>query len=277
MVHHKTWWGESFVAALEGFIDSGRLSRGRAYRTDNRVLKYEQNANHIKATIRGNINPYFGVTKEPKYKVDIKFKTISKKQWDEAIAKIGSNAAWLSKLILNEIPDDIDLAFTGSYLLPKSYKDVEASCSCPDWDNPCKHIAGIYYRVSNLLDSDPMLLFSLRGLPPEVLVNRLKETELGTALSELLSEPEDVELTLEDSLFHQVKFTEHPPATTQSSFWEISGGDEINEEETQEANISAAIIKKQGDYPPFWSRHNSFIAVMDSFYDLIRRKHKKVL
>ena len=89
MKYHKTWWGESFVLALEGFIEQGRLQRGRAYRTDNRVLKFNHQANIINATIRGNINPYFGVTKEPKYKVDIKFKTISQSDWRLAIQKIG--------------------------------------------------------------------------------------------------------------------------------------------------------------------------------------------
>ena len=187
MKHHKTWWGESFVLALEGFIDPGRLSRGRSYRTDNRILKFEQNDNHVKATIRGNINPYFGVTKEPRYKVDIKFNTISKAQWQAAIKQIGNNASWLSKLMLNEIPGDIDDAFSSSYLLPKSYDDVEASCSCPDWDNPCKHIAGVYYRIANILDSDPMCLFSLRGISPAQLIVELKKTELGKAFSEFLS------------------------------------------------------------------------------------------
>jgi uncharacterized Zn finger protein len=204
MRHHKTWWGESFVSALEGFIDPGRLTRGRAYRTDSRILKFEQNDNHVKATIRGNINPYFGVTKEPRYKVDIKFKKISVPQREDAIKQIGNNASWLSKLILNEIPTDIDEAFSSSYLLPKSYEDVDASCSCPDWDNPCKHIAGVYYRIANILDSEPMLLFSLRGISPAQLIVELKKTELGKAFSDFLSSPEDTEVVIENTLYPQI-------------------------------------------------------------------------
>jgi uncharacterized Zn finger protein len=34
----KTWWGEAFVESLTSFIDHGRLSRGRSYRTDRRVI-----------------------------------------------------------------------------------------------------------------------------------------------------------------------------------------------------------------------------------------------
>ncbi len=277
MKHHKTWWGESFVLALEGFIDPGRLSRGRSYRTDNRILKFEQNDNHVKATIRGNINPYFGVTKEPRYKVDIKFNTISKEQWQAAIKQIGNNASWLSKLMLNEIPADIDDAFSSSYLLPKSYDDVEASCSCPDWDNPCKHIAGVYYRIANILDSEPMLLFSLRGISPAQLIVELKKTELGKAFSEFLSSPEDTQVVLEDTLYSKITEFQHKRLSSQASFWEMGVIDEIEKDPASHTKVVAALVKKQGDFPPFWHRHNSFIAVMENFYDLIRHKNKKFL
>lgn len=277
MKHHKTWWGESFVLALEGFIDPGRLSRGRSYRTENRILKFEQNDNHVKATIRGNINPYFEVTKEPRYKVDIKFNTISIAQWQAAIKQIGNNASWLSKLMLNEIPCDIDDAFSSSCLLPKSYDDVVASCSCPDWDNPCKHIAGVYYRIANILDSEPMLLFSLRGISPAQLIVELKKTELGNAFSEFLSASESTPVILEDTLYPKITDSQHKMLSSQASFWEMGVTYEIEKDPDSNAKVVAALVKKQGDFPPFWHRHNSFVTVMENFYDLIRRKNKKFL
>ena len=276
MKYHKTWWGESFVSALEGFIDPGRLSRGLAYRTDSRILKFEQNDNYVKATIRGNCNPYFGTIKEPKYKVNIKFNTISVKQWQEAIKKIANNASWLSKLMLNEIPTDIDDAFSPNYLLPKSYDDVEASCSCPDWDNPCKHIAGVYYRIANILDSEPMLLFSLRGISPAQLIVELKKSTLGKAFSEFLSAPKDIQVVLEDTLYPKIVESAHKVLSSQASFWEMGIINEIEKFPSSNTKIVAALVKKQGDFPPFWNRHNSFIVVMENFYELIRRKNKKL-
>jgi uncharacterized Zn finger protein len=166
---HKTWWGEEFVKALEAYIDPGRLQRGKAYRTDNRVLDFAINGSDIKATIRGNVNPYFGVTTEPKYKVALKFDQIKPLQWQTIIKKISGNALWLSKLMLNEIPSNIEDAFDSDDLLPSSYDSVKASCSCPDYSDPCKHIAGVYYRIANMLDSNPMLLFQLCGLAHEKL------------------------------------------------------------------------------------------------------------
>ncbi|MFE0775612.1 SWIM zinc finger family protein [Streptomyces sp. NPDC058861] len=36
-------------------------------------------------------------------------------------------------------------------------------CSCPDWGDPCKHAAALYYQVARLLDHDPFVLLLLRG------------------------------------------------------------------------------------------------------------------
>lgn len=48
-------------------------------------------------------------------------------------------------------------------LFPTSRNDVETECSCPDWSNPCKHIAAVYLLLGEQFDADPFLLFRLRG------------------------------------------------------------------------------------------------------------------
>ena len=299
---HKTWWGEEFVQALESYIDHGRLQRGKAYRTDNRVLKFVINESEIQATIRGNINLYFGVTKEPRYKVLLKFDQIEPLEWQRIIKKISGNALWLSKLMLNEIPNNIEEAFNPDSLLPSSYDNVKASCSCPDYSNPCKHIAGVYYRIANMLDFNPMLLFQLRGLASEKLHQELKKTELGQAFSEHLNLPESVEMQ-----YQQQKYTathvkrdkttlpqKNPQAIVHqtaklSRFWSMPVN--VEESETDSRNgwpvdhpdsdniieISAALIKKQGDYPEFWTNNKSFIIAMESFYSHTRKKNNKDL
>ena len=37
-------------------------------------------------------------------------------------------------------------------------------CSCPDWAVPCKHLAAVIYLLSQQIDADPFLVFSLRGI-----------------------------------------------------------------------------------------------------------------
>src|SRR3990170_1208237 len=167
----RTWWGERFIEALEQFTDPARLKRGRSYAKGGKVLNYKLSTGEITATVRGSVNPYFGVYKEPRYKVSIAITPISVKQWSKVIQEIASKASFVSKLLMNEVPDRIEEVFakTGLHLLPHSSKDFKTDCSCPDWANPCKHIAGVYYLVASELDHNPFLLFELRGLSKEAL------------------------------------------------------------------------------------------------------------
>jgi uncharacterized Zn finger protein len=274
---HKTWWGEEFVSALEGFIDSGRLQRGKAYRSDHRILKFDIGGSTVTATVRGNTNPYFGVTKEPKYKVSLKFTEISQANWKNIIKKISNNAGWLSKLMLNEIPKDIELAFTDHSFLPNSFKDIKASCSCPDYANPCKHIAGVYFRIAGILDTNPMLLFPLRGIQADDLHNELKKTELGKAFSEHLSIPEDIDMEYEAQLFTPIITSNKTQKHTQERFWNMPQWNLEKQNTENIEDIAASLIKKQGDYPAFWDRSNSFVGAMENFYKATKVKNKKAL
>jgi uncharacterized Zn finger protein len=38
--------------------------------------------------------------------------------------------------------------------------------------------------------------------------------------------------------------------------------------------LPAILVKKQGDFPAFWSRDNSFIEAMEGVYDRVRTKNK---
>lgn len=267
----KTWWGEAFVESLTSFIDHGRLSRGRSYRTDRRVLSFDMQDNQVKATIRGNVNPYFGVYKEPKYKVTLSFKKLSKIQWSKVVDKICSHPGWLSKLMLNEIPSDIDSAFEEGGLLPKSYNDVEAKCTCPDYENPCKHIAGVYYCIAEMLDSQPMLLFPLHGISIDELQEQLRNNDLGRAFAEHLSSPKHIEVEVQ-----KIKFTPiTEKAINKDNYWSMPNF-EFDKNDDFEP-ITASIIKKQGDYPSFWERQNSFVRSMEDIYRCVRTKNKKFL
>ena len=276
--YFKTWWGEAFVKSLEGFIDPGRLQRGRAYRTEHRIINFNITDNIITAKVRGNVNPYFGVTKEPKYNVHLSFKKIPTEHFETCIEKICKNPGWLSKLILNEIPSDIQSIFEPYDFLPRSYQVVKASCSCPDGDNPCKHIAGIYYRIAQLLDVTPMLIFPLRGMNLDELHRLLKKSELGLAFSEHLSTPDEIQMVFDDTYYPSVDKLSLLDNVSSQSFW---GSEEKiayqSTEDDVEYQPTGALIKKQGDYPSFWNKHASFVNAMESIYQHIKRKHKNSL
>ena len=70
-----------------------------------------------------------------------------------------------ARLLAGEVPAELEAVFDGAGvpLLPRTWNDLHASCSCPDCENPCKHIAAVLYVFADRLDDDPWLLLAWRG------------------------------------------------------------------------------------------------------------------
>lgn len=274
----RTWWGKRFIEALERFTDSARLGRGRSYASNGKILEYEIAKNKITATVKGSINPYFGVYKEPRYKTTIEITPIAKTSWSKAIKYISSKASFVSKLLMNEVPNNIDDAFAnlGLHLLPYSQKDFTTKCSCPDWANPCKHIAGVYYLVASQLDNDPFILFELRGLSKNELQAELAKSPLGKALfSELTAK--EISLVASESYYTRLKKVPMAEKINLRDFWQGTKRLPPTVEVATPASLPAILVKKQGDFPPFWKKDNSFIEVMEELYERVKTKNREVL
>ncbi len=272
----RTWWGQRFIAALEQFTDPARLGRGRSYASGGRILDYTLVKGTVTARVRGSINPYFGVYKEPIYRTSITIKAISAADWTKAIRHIASRADLVTKLLMNEMPDTIEDAFSGLglHLLPHSERDFVTDCTCPDWANPCKHIAGVYYLLASALDRDPFVMFELRGLSRDDLHAELVRSPLG----QILSSPAAVVASHGNSgTSHGNSGTSHGNSgTSHKEFWTGAKRLPAPLAATAQASVPALLIKKQGDYPPFWHKDVSFISVMEELYDRVRTKNRQM-
>lgn len=273
----RTWWGQRFIEALEQFTDPSRLGRGRSYAHNGRILNYTLVNGTVKAKVRGSINPYFGVYKEPLYQTTITIKAISAADWTKIIKLIALRADLVTKLLMNEMPDTIDDVFAtlDLHLLPHSQRDFVTTCSCPDYSNPCKHIAGVYYLLASALDNDPFVMFELRGLSREDLRTELAQSPLGEILASSLVSKEIAVAPVES---YYTRPTQEPVAAVAShkEFWTGAKRlpDSVLEPQvaTAQTSVPALLIKKQGDYPAFWHKDVSFIGTMEELYARVRRK-----
>jgi uncharacterized Zn finger protein len=179
---------------------------------------------------------------------------------------------------MNEMPDNIERIFEkqGLNLLPGGERDLHTNCSCPDWANPCKHIAGVYYLVAAELDRDPFLMFELRGLSKDELQKELEKSPLGSALS---SELKEKEVTIENShsYYTSPEEEEFLEPIDVKSFWRGKKRLPKSIEPAQETTVPAILIKKLGDYPAFWESDVSFVEIMEELYSRIRNKNRKLL
>ncbi|MCC5670536.1 SWIM zinc finger family protein [Nostoc sp. CHAB 5784] len=270
----RTWWGDRFIQALEAFTDDNRLKRGRSYASGGKVKSFEIDLNKITAKVRGSVNPYFGVYKEPTYNIEIQITPIAKNRWNEAIQKLSSKASIISRLLLNEVPENIEDTFShlGLHLLPHSSKDFKTKCSCPDYANPCKHIAGVYYLVASQLDNNPWLLFELRGLSKAELQAKLADSPLGKALLSELNTKE-IPLELSNSLYTKLEKQSLNQMPNAREFWLGTKRLPQTIEVATPGSICAILIKKQGDFPDFWHNDASFIETMEELYQRVKTKN----
>lgn len=164
----KTWWGQTFTQILEQFGWSNRLKRGKAYARKGQVLNFSILPGKIVGKVQGS-------TRTP-YNVSITLKTFSNSEWITIVQELSNQAIYSAELLAGEIPLEILdlLADKGFLLLPQSRKDLKMYCSCPDSAIPCKHIAAVYYLVAEKFDEDPFILFKLRGITKEKLLESIR-------------------------------------------------------------------------------------------------------
>ena len=256
-------------------MDAGRLARGRSYATPYRRQEFSIRRGTIEATIRGNINTYFGVYETPYYRVRIEFEKVAASGRNAIFRRLGSNADWVTHLILGEVPPTVEKAFAGSAvkLLPRSGEEIHSSCSCPDHANPCKHVAGVYYHVAALLDRDPLLLFEVRGMDRAKLLQAVAQSEFGSALAGAAGsgDPDPAPAVAEPRFPRVEAGGSDAPASDLRSFWR---GRPVPREVRAEGHappVSALLLRREGDYPEFWHRDTSFIEAMAALYERVAK------
>lgn len=163
-----TWWGSRWIEALERISQDyqKRMARGRTYARTGRVHDLVVAPGRVHARVTGS-------SRTP-YRVDIRLAVGDEASWQAAIAAMAGRAAFAAALLAGEMPEAIDQAFSGSSLFPSARGDLATDCSCPDWANPCKHVAATHYVLGEALDRDPFLLFELRGRTREQVLGALR-------------------------------------------------------------------------------------------------------
>lgn len=271
----RTWWGQRFIEALEQFTDSNRLGRGRTYANNGRIKEYRVANGRVEARVRGSVNPYFGVYKEPLYETTVGLSQIGPAEWRAIMEYVAARAGFITRLLLNEVPDDIETAFAsvGQNLLPASLHELITDCSCPDYSNPCKHSAGVIYSLAADLDQDPFLLFELRGLSREELRAELERSPLGRILAAELT-PADVPIVPSESYYNRPSRQPVDQHLTLSlkDYWTGLRRPPESATARPRATVPALLVKKGGDFPPFWPKNASFIQTMEELYERVRTK-----
>ncbi len=164
----ESWWAQRWTEALKRFMDSGRLGRGKSYARRGQVMDIQEENGEVTAKVQGS--------RRTPYKVSIKLKPLNDAEWAQVLDVLADQAIFTAQLLAGEVPADIEDAFAAAdaSLFPQSSRELTTNCSCPDWANPCKHIAAVYFLLGEAFDDDPFMLFRLRGRTQEQILAELR-------------------------------------------------------------------------------------------------------
>ncbi len=165
----KSWWAQSWCRNLERYADyANRIGRGRTYARNGSVVDLRVEAGKVSALVQGS--------QSAPYEIEIGITTlrgVARQQLAEVCAgKLESVEALLAGKFPKELEHLLFAEKHGFFPLPRQ---IQFSCSCPDWAGMCKHVAAALYGVGARLDEDPALFFTLRGIKMEDLVGRAVE------------------------------------------------------------------------------------------------------
>ena len=118
--------------AVAGMADPARFRRGKAYVTDHSVTRLQISPGRLVANVSGS--------RESPYQVIIAVRTIER-------PVLGSPEAFRQQI---------------NHLTPTA-ADLTVSCTCPDWDDPCKHAVAALLAFANELVVRPELLVEWRS------------------------------------------------------------------------------------------------------------------
>ena len=250
----ETWWSKRWVGVLESFSLGTRLTRGRSYARQGQVISIDVEPGIVKAKVQG--------TQPRPYAIKIKLKPLSDNDWDRVTEAMASQAIFAAKLLAGEMPQDIEEAFdaVNVSLFPTAATDLDTDCSCPDWANPCKHIAAVYYLLAERFDGDPFLIFKLRGRTKEQIIEVLREKRAGTSSGESSA----FVTGAEDSTDAAGPLLEENLDT----FWQAA--EELNTfaVHLEAPQVDKAILKRLGD-APFTIGGQNMASLLAKAYDVV--------
>jgi uncharacterized Zn finger protein len=160
----QSFWAQAWCKNLESYADfAHRLARGRSYARTGAVIDLQIAAGRIEARVSGT----------RLYTVEIGIAPLAASRWEKLARACTGRIGSLVALLRGQLPDEVMQAVTDrdGGLFPEP-RQLDISCSCPDWATVCKHVAATLYGVGVRFDSRPELLFVLRGVDPADLLEQ---------------------------------------------------------------------------------------------------------
>ena len=164
----ESGWAFRFLARLAALGWEDALADGRAVALSSAVTSLEIG----RTGARADVKAADGHLEETSLSL-VSLSTVAKRRVLKAMAV---RARFAADLLAGRLPEDVEGAFqgTGHTLLPVDAGEVVFRCSCAEVPGPCAHAGALAVLLGDRLQDDPFLVFLLRGVPREELLEGLQ-------------------------------------------------------------------------------------------------------
>lgn len=187
----KSWLTIRWVKLIEELVVEDELIQAKEYARLGQTISVDISPGLIEAKIQGrSARPY--VTR-------LHFPQLSEQQWQQVIDAMAFEAVYAAKLLADELPQGTQDLFDslGLQLIPP-VESIRVVCDCL-FDGPCKHAATAGYLIMQQLDSEPLLILTLRGLSSEHVVERITQARAIHSHGQAAAHPDPVLAELQES------------------------------------------------------------------------------
>lgn len=159
-----TWWGRAWLRTVEeSAYDEGDLRDGWRLARTGAVgsIAVEPGSVVAAVTTAGEVWP-----------VEARVPVLPDGDREALVEVVGASAGRIAALLSGELPEELaeHAEEVGVPLVPDGF---ETSCTCDAWVQPCAHALAVLAQVAWLADAEPLVLFTMLGLPRGVLLESL--------------------------------------------------------------------------------------------------------
>lgn len=279
----RAWSGQRWMRLVEELAPNESLAEGLRYAQTGQTRTLATDHGRITARVQGRLPAAYGV--------EIRLPVFEFGEWEHALASMAAEARHVAGLLAGDVPAVIEECFAphGLRLFPSLPSDLTVSCTCaaanrsvrsalglahPEApESPwCKHVCCVMALVGDRLGRDPFLIFHLRGLAREDLLERFRQKRAlgGPGAEEAAAAGRQVPVYV--PRLPGIDDAPAGPSLEQAlgAFWTPGDALDALELPIREPEVSHVLLRRLGA-SPFEGSRFPLVGLLATCYDLIGR------
>lgn len=162
----RSWWGKAWQRAVEeAAYTPTELRAGRRIARAGMVGGISVGPGSLLAAVREG---------DDAWTVDVTVPVLDEVERRGLVDAVAAEAGRIAALLAGDLPHALleHAEEAGVELLPYG-SELAATCTCTGYLDPCPHALALLVQAGWLVDSDPLVLFGIRGLDRESLLSEL--------------------------------------------------------------------------------------------------------